>query len=88
MDEEDAIALLLKSAKLDDSPSDLIAPARAIVTTLYYLPLAIDQAGAAIFSNICSIHDYAQFYAIHRRELLTFPSFEGASDRSEERRVA
>ena len=51
MDEEDAIALLLKSAKLDDSPSDLIAPARAIVTTLYCLPLAINQAGATMTPN-------------------------------------
>ena len=80
MDVEDAIALLLKSAKLDDSPSDLSGPARVIVTTLYCLPLAIDQAGAAIFSNICTIHDYAEIYATRRCELLRFPSFEGASD--------
>ena len=80
MDEEDAIALLLKSAKLDDSPSDLTAPARDIVTMLYCLPLAIDQAGAAISSNMCTIHDYPQLYALHRCELLMFRSFDGVSD--------
>ena len=80
MDEEEAIALLLKTARLDDSPSDLITPAKAIVTTLCCLPLAIDQAGAAIYSNMCTIHDYVQLYAIRRHELLPFPSFEEASD--------
>ena len=76
-----AIVLLLKSAQLDDSSSDLTAPAKAIVVTmLYCLPLAIDQVGAAISSNMCSIHDYPQLYAIHRRELLMFPSFEGVSN--------
>ena len=80
MDEEDAIALLLKSANLDNSSSDLAAPARDIVTTLYCLPLAIDQAGAAISSNMCTIHDYPQLYGMHHHELLTSPSFEGASD--------
>jgi len=50
MDEEDAYCPSAKIAMLDDSPSDLTAPARAITSALYGLPLAIDQAGAAISS--------------------------------------
>ena len=80
MDEADAISLLLKSAMLDESPSDLTQPARAITTILYCLPLAIDQAGAAIASNLCTIHDYPEEYAARHRDLLTFPSFEGISE--------
>lgn len=77
MDEADAISLLLQSAMLDSSAPALAQPARAIATTLHCLPLAIDQAGAAIACNLCTIHDYLAIYASRRVDLLTFPSFEG-----------
>ena len=64
MDEADAISLLLKSAMLDESSSELAQPARVIVKILNCLPLAIDQAGTAIAGNICTIHDYPALHAI------------------------
>ena len=47
MDEEDAISLLLKSASLDGSCTELQEAARPIVKELLFLPLAVHQAGAS-----------------------------------------
>ena len=81
MDEDDAVSLLLKSALLEDSSDDLsvLLPARAIVKGLHCLPLAVDQAGAAIARGLCNIQEYLDLYSAHRRELLTLSSFKGAS---------
>lgn len=82
MDENDAVFLLLKSALLEDSSNDpsVVSLARAIVQQLHRLPLAVDQAGAAIASGLCSIRDYLARYHTRRRELMTLSSFQGASD--------
>src|ERR1700729_2134221 len=54
MNQQDAISLLLKSAWLDESSPELRQAAAPIVNALCFLPLAIDQAGAAIRSGPCT----------------------------------
>ena len=80
MIEEQAISLLLKSAMLDESSTDFIPYSRAIVKELCYLPLAVDQAGAAIARRLCSIYDYLERYTKSRKELLALSNFQGASN--------
>src|SRR5580698_4788765 len=65
MDEEEAISLLLKAAFLDVSSDELREVSRPIVKELRSLPLAVDQAGAAIASGFCNIHNYLQMYTKH-----------------------
>ena len=83
MTEEQAISLLLKSAMLDESSessTDIIPLSRAIVKELCCLPLAVDQAGAAIARRLCSIYDYHELYAKSRKEVLALSFFQGASN--------
>ena len=90
MGEEDAILLLLKSAWLDSENEDedgssleqRRTAAAPIVEALCFLPLAIDQAGAAIRSGICtSLSDYLKMYSEHRQRLMSnSPHYEGASN--------
>ena len=80
MDEEDAISLLLKSAFLDESRTELREAARPIVKELMFLPLAVDQAGASIASGPCYIDDYLRMYSQHRLKLLDDATFKGASN--------
>jgi len=79
MEEEDAISLLLRAAFLDQFSNELRQASRPIVIELCFLPLAVDQAGAAIASGLCDLHNYLHIYSKHRLELLDDPSFEGAS---------
>jgi hypothetical protein len=79
MEEADGISLLLKAAFLDGSSEEL-AQATLIVTELYFLPLAVDQAAACIASGLCNIGGYLPMYSKHRQKLLADPFFEGASD--------
>jgi hypothetical protein len=46
---------------------------------LCFLPLAVDQAGAAIAGGLCDMGDYLQMYYECRQTLLAHRSFEGAS---------
>src|ERR1700728_4649548 len=80
MEEEDAISLLLKTASLDDTSEELRQASMPIVRELCYLPLAVDQAGAAIGCGLCDIDDYLQMYSECRQTLLAHQSFEGASN--------
>ena len=79
MEEEDAISLLLRAAFLDQFFNELRQASRPIVSDLCFLPLAVDQAGAAIASGLCDIHSYLHMYSKHCLELLDDPSFKGAS---------
>ena len=79
MEENDAVALLLKASCLDPSRLDLQAEALAIVKELFCLPLAIDQAGAYIASGATSIGGYLVKYSKHRKTLLSQTEFMGAS---------
>jgi hypothetical protein len=80
MEKESAILLLLKSAFLDSSDSNLQAMAEKIVDKLHCLPLAVDQAGAAIAGGLCRIGEYLGMYCRHHQILLDDPTFKGASD--------
>jgi hypothetical protein len=53
---------------------------KLIVKELCFLPLAVDQAGAAIANGLCNINDYLRMYSEHRKELLAYPMFGGASN--------
>src|SRR5271170_603846 len=79
MGEEEAISLLLKAAFLDVSSGDLRQASKPIVEELCCLPLAIDQAGAAIGNHICDIHSYLKLYSKHHKEFMAHSSFRGAS---------
>ena len=71
MDEDDAITLLLKAAQhsgIEDK--DIRDLARPIVKTLGYLALAIIQAGAAIRQRICSVEEYLDIFATHKKQLM------------------
>ena len=46
---------------------------------LFYLPLAIDQAGAYIASGATTIGDYLAKYSEHQKTLLSHSAFTGAS---------
>ena len=80
MDEDDATSLLLKWVPHERSASDVTSSARSIVQILYCLPLAVDQAGAAIHNGLCTIHEYLSIYFSHRKDLMSRTSFSGASN--------
>jgi len=80
MEDDDAISLLLHAACLNEFSDDLQQISRQIVTELCCLPLAVDQAGAAIASGLCNIHDYLRMYSKHRLKLLDDPLFKGATE--------
>ncbi|KAJ7495148.1 hypothetical protein FB451DRAFT_1477707 [Mycena latifolia] len=69
MEEEDAIELLLKSAALETTSTNKQLAA-GIVTELYYLPLAIIQAGAFI-SKSGSLASYLDLFRNNRTRLLS-----------------
>jgi NB-ARC domain len=78
MGEEEAISLLLKSAWLDESSPDMRKAASAVANTLCFFPLAIDSAGAAIRSRLCTLDDYLTMYSEHQQRLMGHLSYEGA----------
>ena len=55
------------------------AEASKIVKELFYLPLAVDQAGGYIASGATSIADYLEKYSEHQKTLLSHSEFTGAS---------
>lgn len=79
MNEDDATSLLLQWVTPDHQTADAKQRAASIVKELCYLPLAVDQAGAAIKSGLCTIVTYLPLYKSHRKRLMTFRSFNGAS---------
>jgi hypothetical protein len=50
------------------------------VDELYGLPLAVDQAGAAIASGLCQIGEYFEMHCRHHQILLDDPTFKSASN--------
>ncbi|KAJ7463316.1 hypothetical protein FB451DRAFT_1494313 [Mycena latifolia] len=68
MEEMDAVDLLLRSAA-QDSTDDTKEAAAHIVKVLYYLPLAIIQAGAFI-SKSGNLHTYLALYECSKAQLL------------------
>ena len=80
MAENDATSLLLNWVTTESLTADVESLARSIVRTLYCLPLAVDQAGAAIHSGLCTIDEYSSLYLSRRKDLMSHPSFKGASN--------
>ncbi|HZR38642.1 MAG TPA: FxSxx-COOH system tetratricopeptide repeat protein [Ktedonobacteraceae bacterium] len=81
MELEEACLLLLRrsrqlalDAELKDSSEKVLLLARAIVSELDALPLALDQAGAYIEETGCSLHDYLELYRSRRSQLLRWQS--------------
>ena len=79
MEENDAIELLLKASCLDLCSMEFYTEASRIVKELFYLPLAIDQAGAYILSGATTIGNYLAKYYEHQKTLLSHSEFTGAS---------
>ena len=79
MEEKDAIVLLLKASCLDIPSMEFQIDASKIVKELFYLPLAIDQAGAYIASGATTIGKYLTKYSEHQRTLLSHSEFTGTS---------
>ena len=79
MEENDAIELLLRASCLDPSSMEFQAKASKIVKELFFLPLAIDQAGAYIASGATTIEEYLEKYSEHRKTLLSHSEFTGTS---------
>ena len=80
MNETEATSLLLKWVAPEATSADVQASAESIVKELGCLPLAVDQAGAAIKSGLCTIDNYLKLYKFRRKDLMMHPSFRGASD--------
>jgi Tetratricopeptide repeat len=78
MEEADAITLLLKASCLDPLPEHLEV-SKKIVSELYYIPLAINQAGAYIEAGKCGIAQYLRQFSMHRQTLMSDATFTGAS---------
>ena len=79
MEKNDAIVLLFKASHLNSSLMKFQAEASEIVKELFYLPLAICQAGAYISSGACTIEDYLSKYSEYQKTLLSHSEFTGAS---------
>ena len=81
METEDAITLILKTTgtqNLLDKPTREIA--KSVVLTLGCLALAIDQAGAVIRKDLCSMEEYCEIYSRRRKELLSQKAVQGQGD--------
>ncbi|KAF8351764.1 P-loop containing nucleoside triphosphate hydrolase protein [Amanita rubescens] len=79
MEEEEALSLLSKSARLNYTSEEVQILAKHLISKLGAIPLAIDQAGAYMMACRCSLGDYLEIYAKHHDQLMNNPSFKGAS---------
>ncbi|KAF8995366.1 P-loop containing nucleoside triphosphate hydrolase protein [Cyathus striatus] len=79
MSRDTAIELLLKASGLNETPQKYYGVAEQICTKFYFLPLAIDQAGAYINAGKCSIENYISIFDKYRSKLLNSGRFRGAS---------
>ena len=80
MESDDAITLLLKSAKLSVNDDNLRDHAKSIVQTLGYLALAVSQAAASIRQKVCSLENYCDTFMRHRKVLLSRESVQSSLD--------
>lgn len=79
MDEEESLQLLARARRLSETPHQEEGYAKSIVVELGHLPLAIDQAGAYMFTRLCGAQDYLQRFNRKRAELMQNQSYERAS---------
>ncbi|KAN0067442.1 hypothetical protein V8E54_014532 [Elaphomyces granulatus] len=76
---EDGVKLFLRAANVEETSSELIQDARAIVKLLGCLALAIVQAGAYVQQGLCSIDGYCGIYGRRRERLLNHLSLQAGS---------
>ncbi|KIL64161.1 hypothetical protein M378DRAFT_50469, partial [Amanita muscaria Koide BX008] len=76
MGKEEAIALMLESAKVDNKS---MIVAQKLVAALGCIPLAIDQAGAYMQSCGCGLDYYLELFDKHHAQLMSDKEFHGAS---------
>ncbi len=79
MEEEEALLLLFKSARISYTSEDVQILAKQLVSKLGGIPLAIDQAGAYMITCRCPLEDYLELYAKNHDQLMLNPSCKGAS---------
>ncbi|KIL68621.1 hypothetical protein M378DRAFT_898467, partial [Amanita muscaria Koide BX008] len=79
MGEEEAVALLLKTAGVGSNSVNAVVAAEKLVALLGCIPIAIDQAGAYVHSCGCGLDDYLELFIKHRVKLLSDKEFTGAS---------
>ena len=71
--------LLLKASDLTRTAGNVLDVAQSVVNELCCLPLAIDQAGAAIEAGLCSIDNYLENLSQYQVRLMNHSMFKGAS---------
>jgi tetratricopeptide (TPR) repeat protein len=80
LDEDAAVELFIKSAKLGTlSPAEQ-GHIELIVRELCFLALAVDQAASSIKTGICHIDEYLDLYKRRRLQLMDDPFFKGSSN--------
>ncbi|KAF8348423.1 hypothetical protein F5887DRAFT_914874 [Amanita rubescens] len=79
MEEEEALTLLSKSARLDYASESMQTTGKQLISKLGGIPLAIDQAGAYMLTCKCPLDDYLELYAKNQDQLMSNPLFKGAS---------
>jgi tetratricopeptide (TPR) repeat protein len=80
LDEDAAVELFVKSARLGSlSPAEQ-CHVEAIVQELCYLALAVDQAGSSIATGVCHTDEYLTLYKQRRRQLMDDKFFNGSSN--------
>jgi tetratricopeptide (TPR) repeat protein len=80
LDEDAAIELFVKSARLGSLSAAEQCHIEAIVRELCCLALAVDQAGSSIATGICHIDEYLALYRRRRHQLMDDKFFNGSSD--------
>lgn len=78
MEKNEAITLLLRAAGKDHGDPQNRKLAGPIAQALGYLPLALDQAGASIRRNICSLKSYLTVYNRRRRQIMGRREIQGS----------
>ncbi|KXG52091.1 uncharacterized protein PGRI_083750 [Penicillium griseofulvum] len=78
LEEDAAIDLLLEKAVINNPTAEQLKEASAIVSSMGYLPLAVDQAGAFIWRREKSLEDYNRLFKEKQCEVLSItPSIGG-----------
>ena len=70
MEKDEAVTLLVQSARLGEISEEAKRLAQSIVDELGYLALAICQAGALLYTGECHLDDFLDTFSKHRKDLM------------------